>query len=113
MTIRRMLPVFLLVFAAACSGQPATTGKIEAGPNPVPGGPGWGTTTVTWSTSDRSWAQVYLAVEGKPETLFTEGPSGSVPAPWIGAGPVYEFRLYAGKDHKKVLSSVKVTRGGS
>lgn len=117
-TVDRLLPVVLLLFALGCSGekpagsgeQPSGKPRISATPNPVPGGAGWGTTTVSWDTGDGSWAQVYLVVDGQPDVLFVEGPTGAKPAPWIGEGPVYEFRVYAGKEHKTVLASVKVTR---
>lgn len=98
---------------APIAATPASKATVGANPNPVPPGAGLGRTTVTWNTGDGSWAQVYLAVEGQPEVLFVEGRSGSKAAPWISAGPVYEFRVYAGKEHKTVLASVKVTRGAS
>ncbi len=52
-----------------------------------------------------------MFVEGQPAILFVEGPKGSQAAPWISAGPVYEFRLYPGKAHEVLLAFVKVTRG--
>ena len=134
MLIVRLFTLVLLLSALACnSGTPAnqappaagtptpapapapavaanSKARIAANPNPVPAGTGLGATTVTWDTGEKSWGQVYLAVEGQPEILFVEGPSGSKPAPWIGVGPVYEFRLYAGKDHQTLLASVRVTR---
>ena len=111
---KQALVAGVLIGLVACS--PATDagkGTISANPNPVPGGAGWGTTTITWNTGDGSWAQIYLFVEGEPEKLFSEGASGSQPAPWIGAGPVYEFRMYEGKEHKRLLGAVKVTRSAS
>lgn len=109
-----LLTSFLLVFALACSSGVANrNATITANPNPVPGGAGGGTTTVTWGTGDGTWGQVYLFVEGQREILFVEGAAGSNQATWINVGPVYDFRLYAGKDHKVLLASVKVTRGTS
>jgi dTDP-4-amino-4,6-dideoxygalactose transaminase/glycosyltransferase involved in cell wall biosynthesis len=38
------------------------TAWIRATPNPVPRGEGAGTTTISWSTGDGSWGEVYLCV---------------------------------------------------
>jgi len=110
---------FLLLLSLACgsgpdgAAVPASGATLTAEPNPVPAGPGWGTTTVKWNTGSTASGQIYLFVEGQAETLFSAGPSGSMAAPWISVGPVYEFRLYAGKERKDVLATLKVTRATS
>jgi hypothetical protein len=113
--------VLTLFFVAACnpskapeanapSASPAaSTATITASPNPVPAGQAPGTTTVTWNTGDGSGGQVYVSKNGEPDALFADGPTGSAPAPWIEAGKTYEFRLYAGTDHTKVLVKTQVT----
>jgi hypothetical protein len=85
---------------------------ITATPNPVPAGPNPGKTTVRWRTNAKAdWGEVYVVIPGKPEEkLFTEGGMGSQDAAWINSGGKYEFRLYAGKDHKQILASVIVTK---
>ncbi len=83
---------------------------ITANPNPVPAGEGDGKTTVSWDTGDGSVVDVYLSVDNGPEKLFGRHSKNSIEAPWIGAGPVYEFRAYKGEEHKELLGSVKVTR---
>ena len=51
------------------------------------------------------------AVEPPDEELFAGlAKKGTQKADWIDAGSTYEFRLYEGKAHKKVLRSVTVTR---
>src|SRR5262249_53220836 len=50
---------------------------LKADPNPVPGGPGPGTTTITWSTPDKSFNQIFVTFDDKPEKLFTQGGPGS------------------------------------
>ncbi len=85
-------------------------GELTATPNPVPAGPGTGTTTIEWSTGDDAEGQVYLRVGDEPETLFAQFPRGSQEAPFIGAGPTYEFRLYSGTQRARLLASVEVTR---
>jgi hypothetical protein len=51
-----------------------------------------------------------MSKDGGPEKLFAGlAPRGSQDAAWIAQGQ-YEFRLYAGKEHQKVLASVTVTR---
>jgi hypothetical protein len=117
----RILPVVCLAVLLICAGcsqgkapPPAATASppsITASPNPVPAGPTkFGTTTVTWDTGDGSLGDVYVSVNGAPEKLFAgQRKKGSLEAAWIGKGE-HEFRLYAGKEHKTVLASVKVTR---
>ena len=91
--------------------SPAGTASITATPNPVPAGKDFGKTTITWSTGDGIAGQVYVSVSGGPEKLFADdSPQGFQDAPWIGAGSSYDFRLYAGKEHKNLLASVKVAR---
>ena len=85
--------------------------QLTASPNPVPFGPEFGITKISWDTGDGSWGQVYVSANGEAETLFMQGPKGSADAAWIGTGGTYEFRLYAGQEHKKLLASIKVTRG--
>ena len=84
---------------------------LTASPNPVPAaGAGPGTTTITWNTGVNSSGQVYVSLDGKPERLFATRPSGFKEARWISHGVTYEFRLYEGTDHKKLLATVRVTR---
>ena len=93
-------------------GAPASAGAptITATPNPVPASGGKGSTTIAWSTGDKSLAEVYLFTSGQPEKLFAgAAPSGSQTSAWISKGGRYEFRLYAGKEHKKLIGSVTVT----
>jgi hypothetical protein len=84
--------------------------QLTASPNPVPFGPDFGTTKISWDTGDGTWGQVYVSTNGEPETLFMQGAKGSAEATWIGAGGTYEFRLYAGPEHKKMLASINVSR---
>jgi len=116
-TIAIFLPLF---FFAACgpsknpevsasATSPAPGAVITASPNPVTTGEGSGTTTITWDTGDGTAGQVYVSEDGAAETLFTAGPKGSAPAPWIRAGKTFEFRLYAGTEHAKMLAKTQVT----
>jgi hypothetical protein len=119
----RTIAVFSpLFFLAACgpskapevnvptASPGASTATITASPNPVLVGQGTtGTTTITWNTGDGSAGEVYLAKDGEPEAIFASGLPGSVAAPWIAAGTTYEFRLYAGTEHTKMLAKTQVT----
>src|SRR5918997_147020 len=101
--------------AAGCGGQnnARSSGEafIKASPNPVAARGESGKTTISWSTGeDGEGGQVYVSADGKQEELFAEGKEGPQEAPWIAQGKEYEFRLYAGTEHKKLLDSVKVTR---
>ncbi len=79
---------------AATSRIPQTAPTISATPNPVPTGSGIGTTTVSWTTGDRSNGQVYVSADGQAEQIFATAPQGSANAAWVQAGKSYEFRLY-------------------
>jgi len=117
-TIAILWPLF---FFAACgpsknpevnasAASPAAPGAtITASPNPVTTGEGSGTTTITWNTGDGTTGQVFVSEDGAVEKLFTAGPTGSAPAPWIRAGKTFEFRLYAGSEHAKMLAKTLVT----
>jgi hypothetical protein len=117
-TIAIFLPLF---FFAACgpsknpevnasaASPAAPSATITASPNPVTTGEGSGTTTITWNTGDGTTGQVYVSEDGAAEALFTAGPTGSTPAPWIRAGKTFEFRLYSGTEHAKMLAKTQVT----
>jgi IS5 family transposase len=53
---------------------------------------------------------VYIAENGVESKMLAQGAKGSKEVRWIKSGTTYEFRLYAGKEHKAVLASVTVTR---
>jgi hypothetical protein len=86
---------------------------IMATPNPVPIGAGKGTTTISWSTGDGSWGQVYVSINGQSEELFTEGAESVADARWIDPNTIYEFRLYAGTEHTNMLDRTVVRQGDS
>ena len=99
--------------AGTAAGQTTATRKgptITASPNPVPSNPDVRGTTIAWTTADGSDGTVRVSMNGGPEQLFAEGPSGSTAADWIDATGVFEFRLYASDDPRTVLASVNVTR---
>jgi hypothetical protein len=97
---------------AAVGEDAPSLATITASPVSAPTGPDkLGTTTITWDTGDGSVGQVYVAPPGKPEKLFADNRSkGTQQASWIGKGE-YEFRLFAGKEHERVLARVKVKQG--
>ena len=120
----RYLVLTALLICAGCSGdsepaplgaRPSSGGKaapqITATPNPVPADST--TTTITWDTGDGTAGEVYVSPNGAAEKRFAGArKQGSQDATWIRQGE-YEFRLYAGKEHKTMLASVKVTRAKS
>jgi hypothetical protein len=116
---RRCLLLAGLSVVAGCSWKTPTPADYEppdlpsepwiiALPNPVPAGRGPGKTIVNWHTGDGSPGQVYVAVGGGPERLFSTNPSHQEAT--ITGKEAYEFRLYAGTDHATWLATVKVTR---
>ncbi len=49
--------------------------------------------------------------EGSPERLFAAGsPKGSTEITWMKSGCAYDFRLYSGRERRKLLAAVKVMR---
>src|SRR5437773_12012626 len=77
---------------AAASRIPQTAPTISATPNPVPTGSGIGTTTISWTTGDRSNGQVYVSADGQAEQIFATAPQASANASWGQAGTRYSFR---------------------
>ncbi len=114
--------LLLAALGSACGNDatPAQTGRqassgtgaprIGATPNPVPRTAPMGSTTIVWDSGDGSWAQVYVSVDGKPETPFFEGPKGNQTAPWIAHGSQYRFRLYKAMAHTELLAEVMVAQ---
>lgn len=118
LTIAILLPLFFFAICgpaknseadAQAASPAASAATITASPNPVTTGEGPGTTTITWNTGDGTTGQIYVSEDGGPERLFTAGPKGSLPAPWIQTGKTFDFSLYAGTEHTKVLAKVQVT----
>jgi hypothetical protein len=115
----RCLLLVGLVGIAGCSGQATTPTDyvpdegpseawIIATPNPVPAGRGPGKTIINWYTGDGSPGEVYVSIGGDPERLFSTRPSHHEAT--INTSDEYDFRLYAGTDHAKLLAAVKVSR---
>ena len=96
--------------SAVATSPGNTAATLTASPNPVPAGSAPGTTTIKWTTGLSNTAEVYVSTNGEKEALFASGAEGSSDAPWIQTGMTYEFRLYAGNEHKNVLARVVVTR---
>ena len=105
-----LLPLFFFAACNSSKNPAASAATITASPNPVPAGERLGTTTITWNTGDGTAGQVYVSVDGGPESIFVGGGPGSAAAPWIEAGKKYEFRLYAGTEHATVLAKTEVSQ---
>ncbi|MFZ1220033.1 MAG: carbohydrate binding domain-containing protein [Chthoniobacterales bacterium] len=93
--------------APEAASTPPPVLVFRADPNPVPAGPGLGTTTIIWDTGSAAEADVFL-VTGDKETIFGRGAKISQPAAWIQPGSL-EFRMYSRPDHK-LLAKLTVTR---
>jgi hypothetical protein len=75
-----------------------------------------GTTTLDWSAPGYSSAQVWVSVDGAPETLFAGTVTGPSPASWVQPGHIYDFSLYAGTAHTQKIAHARVagvSPGGS
>lgn len=82
---------------------------ITADPNPIPPGGVLGETTISWNTGNDTPGEVYVAKRSGPEKRFAAGASGSAKAKWIQVHTIFEFRLYEGTAHSKLLAKVQVT----
>ncbi|RKG93079.1 hypothetical protein [Corallococcus terminator] len=67
-----------------------------------------GTTNVCWSVTNATTGEVWVSMNGQPESLMSRGPSGCVSVPWIYVGSSYDFRLYAETAHATLLNTVTV-----
>jgi hypothetical protein len=102
--------LLVLVDVPTSAGIRQTAPTLTADPA-VTHGAGRTKTTITWATGDGTVAEVYVSIGGGPEVLFAgESTHGRQDADWIEPGTLYEFRLYAGTDHQRLLSTVLVTR---
>ncbi|MCP3061267.1 hypothetical protein LXT21_21025 [Myxococcus sp. K38C18041901] len=126
--MKRILTWVLSVFVLGCAGaEPSeleelgqlsselAAGYVTATPSTVRinlNQTNTGTTTVCWSTTGTSTAEVWLSLNGQPETLFTRGGSGCADATWITAGNTFEFRLYAETTHTTRLGFATVVGEG-
>ena len=96
------------VFTEKSSGLLNDKASLIAFPHQVPVGRLMGATKITWDTGDDSAGEVYVSENGEQETLFATGHQGSKEATWILADQSYEFRLYAGTEHNRLLDEVRV-----
>lgn len=116
---------FTVLLSTGCSNQQSTNAPassdsastahagatITAIPNPVPAGPGKGTTTISWDTGDGSMGVVVFSINNGPENQwFSKTAKGTWEAPWINKGGIYEFRLYSSQERAKPLATVRVTK---
>ena len=88
-----------------------TRPTMAAIPNPVPAGPSWGVTTLTWDAGNVQQAEVYVSMNGEPEQLFSQRTRGYQLVEWIGSDAIYDFRLYAGADRIAHSSPRRASRG--
>ncbi len=88
-----------------------TAAFIRAEPNPIPVGPGLGSTTISWSTGNGRVGAIYLVVAGGEEIPFQQGAEGSHHVNWIQRDVVYRFRLYEMGEERVRLAATTVTMG--
>ncbi|MCP3162137.1 hypothetical protein [Myxococcus qinghaiensis] len=126
--MKRILLLLLTAFALACAGPDAqdtdelgqlsselAAGSVTSSPSTVRinlNEAYTGTTTICWNTSGTSTAEIWLSMNGLPETLFARGQSGCQDATWIVSDNTYEFRLYAEMTHTTMLGFTTVVGEG-
>jgi hypothetical protein len=107
-SMRKSVGGMLLVVAALAGPAEAATGTISSNASTLVAASGQiATTTVSWSTSGATKAQVWVGVDDTADTLFAEGLAGSKSAS-ILPGRAYRFTLYQGKEHTIPLANVLV-----
>jgi hypothetical protein len=75
-----------------------------------------GSTMLNWEAPGYATAQVWVSVDGAPETLFANYATGPAQANWIQPGHVYDFSVYAGTAHTQKIATTRVvgvSPGGS
>jgi len=89
----------------------STTGTISADPTTlsIPSGQ-QGQSTITWSTTGCTTAQVYKSTDGGVDSLFQQGASGTAPDNGIQPGHTYTFKLYA-ETNKAILIGTATVQG--
>jgi FkbM family methyltransferase len=60
--------------------------------------------------SRKTWSLPYVH-DTEPERLFAEGVCGTKEVTWFERGLIYEFSLYAGKEHRRRLATTRVVWG--
>ena len=88
-----------------------TKAFIRAEPNPIPVGPGLGSTTIRWSTGNGKVGTIFLVASGGEEIPFQQGAEGSHLVNWIQRDVVYRFQLYEDRDQRVRLAATTVTMG--
>ena len=106
------LVVYRLSATVASEAPISLEPLLAATPNPVPAGPGFGTTTIGWDTGDGAMGHLSVSYDGGPERPFDVGESGERTVAWIGSGSRYTFTLYRGADRGLVLKTITVAREG-
>jgi hypothetical protein len=84
---------------------------IRAEPNPIPIGPGLGSTTISWSTGNGKIGMIYLLAADGEEVLCQQGAEGSDRIDWIQRDVVYRFQLYEEGQQRVPLAATTVTMG--
>ncbi|WP_156339088.1 hypothetical protein [Chondromyces crocatus] len=85
-------------------------GTLTAQPAQVPIATGSLGTTRICASSNIINSQVWVSMDGAPETLFASHyTNGCSNATWIQIGHSYQFTLYAGSGHTNQLATVTVT----
>lgn len=67
-----------------------------------------GTTLISWVTDGQPSAEVWVSMDNQPETLLSRAASGASTVPWIAPGHDYQFKLYAGTTHTRLLDTIRV-----
>jgi phosphoglycerol transferase MdoB-like AlkP superfamily enzyme len=84
---------------------------LSASPNPVPlRFASTGSTEIRWQAPADASAEVWVARDEEPESLFASGRSGRQTVDWVATGSVYDFRLYTSGPPRRLEASVRVTR---
>jgi hypothetical protein len=103
MTPRPITLLWCLCSLAGATAGKAATGTVSASPAaPTAAIGSLATTTISWTSAGAATAQVWVSMDGAPESLFTQGVSGSQDAPWIQPGHDYRFQLYAGSSTRSL-----------
>ena len=108
--------ILALLLIVACAiplkTADAGSGSISASSQYVLIAGSTGSTTISWSTTGYSTAQVYVSVDNGLDKLMSQSTSGSPTVSWIEPGKSFTFKLFANTAHTELLDTVTVVGYG-
>jgi hypothetical protein len=98
-TTLRDVEIIATYLGERCKSRTARHGSIQAVAGGAPG-----SATITWNTGSGQHGQVFLSRNEGSEEFIAEGTHGIAESPVLDRHTLYEFRLYEGREHVRLLA---------